>query len=619
MVGVPGRSKGCNTCRQRHVKCTEEKPVCSRCTRGGFTCRGYLRETMWFHLVADTPSTEGSSEGPTQATSGQLVVVERPEPQARVKVARARVPPLSKQISLDAFEEDVCFAYIFSNFVWRGYGSSWLYQSAQGLLGQLAFDSVKALAEMSFGRSKKAYQTEIQGRLKYGRALRCMIERLGDQKKGNLKDLVIPILLLLMHTAALTNQSAALFHLQGMMQIFSACGPQVFQNQPLRDAFEAARATMVVASLITSKKVFLDDPTWHEGPYTLFPQSKAPQSYLLDILTSVPGILEDHQEVERMQNICSPTCSTIGEAIFEEIVTARLDIISRIMGKLKSLLVWRLHWQIAFGFNVSARLEHHQHTVLNHSAASYSDKLDFSHPSSAAEIALYNAVLMWLLALIYDLEPLRAESFIQSCAHQAISSMSEAEFPFTSGKATKLMNLGTFEPLRTVGSTTSVRDAALEICRVFEWQSRHHAATWETNCVYMFPIGLALCVLDLEPENREWIRTMLDANALTRGYGAIPAKEANNYQQQSSIRGSSVIDNNGKIRSTAHLEAETSMLHRLRRFGRYVTRELADEDINGTVGHDDAVSEQTGHHGRDAASPNMVHLILLRGRMDMPS
>lgn len=107
---------------------------------------------------------------------------------------------LPTQISLAAFQEDLCFAYIFSNFVWRGYGASWLHQSAQGLLGQLAFDSVKALAEISFGKSQKSHQTEIQGRLKYGRALRYMIERLGDGQKDGLWELVIPILLLLMHT-----------------------------------------------------------------------------------------------------------------------------------------------------------------------------------------------------------------------------------------------------------------------------------------------------------------------------------------------------------------------------------------------------------------------------------
>ncbi|KAF1919037.1 hypothetical protein BDU57DRAFT_536062 [Ampelomyces quisqualis] len=43
MVGVPGRSKGCHTCRRRKKKCNLERPVCGNCTRGKFECGGYER------------------------------------------------------------------------------------------------------------------------------------------------------------------------------------------------------------------------------------------------------------------------------------------------------------------------------------------------------------------------------------------------------------------------------------------------------------------------------------------------------------------------------------------------------------------------------------------------
>lgn len=189
----------CNTCRQRRVKCTEEKPACSRCLRGGFACHGYARKTVWHHLTTEPSPGEGS----TQPALGRLMAIEGQEPDNSAKagtMVHAKMPPMPTQVSLAAFQEDLCFAYIFSNFVWRGYGASWLHQSAQGLLGQLAFDSVKALAEMSFGKSQKSHQTEIQGRLKYGKALRHMVEKLGDGRRGELRELVVPILLLLMHT-----------------------------------------------------------------------------------------------------------------------------------------------------------------------------------------------------------------------------------------------------------------------------------------------------------------------------------------------------------------------------------------------------------------------------------
>ncbi|KAH8160211.1 hypothetical protein CIB48_g8049 [Xylaria polymorpha] len=586
MVGIPGRSKGCNTCRQRRVKCTEEKPICSRCVRGGFTCQGYARETVWHHLTTEPSSTNSS----TQTILGRLEVVGSRKPDGRTEArtaAHAKVPPMPTQISLSAFQEDLCFAYIFSNFVWRGYGASWLHQSAQGLLGQLAFDSVQALAEISFGKSQKSYRTEIQGRLKYGKALRYMIERLGDGESSSLRELVIPILLLLMHTTTLTDRSAAMFHLQAMTRILSACGPRMFQHQPLRDAFEAARATMVVASLVMRKRVFLDTPAWHKGPYALEPKSKAPQSYLLDILASVPGLLEDHHKLEQMMEEAPSHASfahdmdasvtvtrpsydamrNVVDASFEDIATLRSNIVNRVILKLESLFMWRLRWQVSFGADVYAESGIQNSSVEslvppNDSTVNCLDKLQFSRPGAAADIALYNSVLMWLLALLNELEP-------------AQSTLYRGE-------------LG-------VGLTTRVRDAAMEICRVFEWQSANHtSAAGETNFVYMFPIGLALCVFDMEPENRDWIRTMLDANALTRDYGVGYTRDdgslhhASNNVDRPSLIGDAEVGT---------MDMETGMLRQLQGFGWYVTRELTEDK-----------------HSQEIPDPNLVHLLLLRGR-----
>ncbi|KAK3901406.1 hypothetical protein C8A05DRAFT_34921, partial [Staphylotrichum tortipilum] len=47
MVGVPGKYKGCETCRLRRVKCDNQRPHCKRCTDGGRTCAGYERETVF--------------------------------------------------------------------------------------------------------------------------------------------------------------------------------------------------------------------------------------------------------------------------------------------------------------------------------------------------------------------------------------------------------------------------------------------------------------------------------------------------------------------------------------------------------------------------------------------
>ncbi|OAQ98012.1 hypothetical protein LLEC1_06465, partial [Akanthomyces lecanii] len=47
MVGVPGRSKACNTCLKRKIKCDLAKPYCSNCTKSKRICGGYARKTAY--------------------------------------------------------------------------------------------------------------------------------------------------------------------------------------------------------------------------------------------------------------------------------------------------------------------------------------------------------------------------------------------------------------------------------------------------------------------------------------------------------------------------------------------------------------------------------------------
>ncbi|OBT68800.1 hypothetical protein VE03_02121 [Pseudogymnoascus sp. 23342-1-I1] len=47
MVGVPGKFKGCNTCRTRRVKCDNARPKCQKCVASGRECGGYERQMIF--------------------------------------------------------------------------------------------------------------------------------------------------------------------------------------------------------------------------------------------------------------------------------------------------------------------------------------------------------------------------------------------------------------------------------------------------------------------------------------------------------------------------------------------------------------------------------------------
>ncbi|KAI8635005.1 hypothetical protein F5Y19DRAFT_485946 [Xylariaceae sp. FL1651] len=60
MVGVPGKYKGCNTCRARRVKCDNTRPFCKKCTDYGRECGGYERETVFIVGTQDDKGRVGS-------------------------------------------------------------------------------------------------------------------------------------------------------------------------------------------------------------------------------------------------------------------------------------------------------------------------------------------------------------------------------------------------------------------------------------------------------------------------------------------------------------------------------------------------------------------------------
>jgi hypothetical protein len=86
MVGVPGRSKGCKTCRKRKVavslwqfpvsifvadleQCTLEKPICGVCARSNRECGGYQRDIIFvFDARTKKESPPPKSSSPAESS-----------------------------------------------------------------------------------------------------------------------------------------------------------------------------------------------------------------------------------------------------------------------------------------------------------------------------------------------------------------------------------------------------------------------------------------------------------------------------------------------------------------------------------------------------------------------
>ncbi|KAJ5994143.1 Aflatoxin biosynthesis regulatory protein [Penicillium sp. IBT 35674x] len=72
MRRVKKSRNGCARCKSKRVKCGEEKPHCSRCTRLGVRCPGYVQSLRWvtkYEQPSPTASSEGQPPSPVPSTS----------------------------------------------------------------------------------------------------------------------------------------------------------------------------------------------------------------------------------------------------------------------------------------------------------------------------------------------------------------------------------------------------------------------------------------------------------------------------------------------------------------------------------------------------------------------
>lgn len=99
MVGVPGKSKGCATCRRRKIRvsispyrsshealcscetqCDLQEPACRKCTQSGRECEGYARYPIFLNRTVEGPQKRRGLE------------------EAKIPIrARSNIPPTAEQ------------------------------------------------------------------------------------------------------------------------------------------------------------------------------------------------------------------------------------------------------------------------------------------------------------------------------------------------------------------------------------------------------------------------------------------------------------------------------------------------------------------------------------------
>ncbi|KAK3360595.1 hypothetical protein B0T25DRAFT_535978 [Lasiosphaeria hispida] len=284
MVGVPGRSKACTTCKKRRKGCDFQRPVCGQCRKGGLACEGYARPRTF---VSWAPPKGGPS---TVVHTADIV--------------------LSHELTRSAYEEKLLGLH------WETYlpnGCDFCCSSeVRHILGgwttavrellvtdALLKKSVLALCLTTVARRDGVVWMAEQGLSAYVSGLQEMAVALQVPSRARSDALLCAVKMFSLyeaiHGADRRDRDAQakswLTHCHGEISLIRLGGPSYYQFGRAHRLFADGRLHQISVALRTRRRSFLADPGWKILPWKWHP--KTIKDTLLDILADTTELLEE--------------------------------------------------------------------------------------------------------------------------------------------------------------------------------------------------------------------------------------------------------------------------------------------------------------------------------------
>ncbi|KAI1740112.1 hypothetical protein F4680DRAFT_419719 [Xylaria scruposa] len=293
MVGVPGRSKGCSTCRKRKKGCDRRQPTCTQCSNAGLKCGGYQRDVVFLNH--------------TQVTkAGAVPVVYRKEPQntsghPHNGVTDIALPNgLAQTAYIEKYIDIFLMKYLPDGrcLTANGLGPSrdWI-EIAHGLhtSDKTVQLSLLSLGLFAAGESQHATQS-------YCLALRKLQNTLSipcqAQNDSTLATCQLLGLLEIFHGAdenVLSQGRKWRSHLNGLLALIQARSPSAYQSGVSHQLFTDARYPLLIAAMKERRRFPLNTPEWRTIPWEKEPKSCLDKLY--DIMADMCEILADADQM----------------------------------------------------------------------------------------------------------------------------------------------------------------------------------------------------------------------------------------------------------------------------------------------------------------------------------
>ncbi|KAH8690857.1 hypothetical protein BGW36DRAFT_305965, partial [Talaromyces proteolyticus] len=327
--GVAGRSKGCDNCRRRHIKCDLGQPACGRCVKADLKCGG-SRDITFVHYEVQTPDDEISRASSSSPQRNSLVVSETP----------TFTPWSLLGAELSVSQDDMFVNYTRANLLHNIESNSIWVPEIDRKLGDA---SLLALATIFFGTEHRDSALIQRGLQKYSFTIEELNAALRDSThcySSDLFDAILTMALLEFHISE--RDRGWLNHACGLERLIELRGPETFMSLLDLMLFEQTRSLVLFAALTLRKPTILSRSEWKTIPWTLYPDRKTYMQMLLDILADCPELLAAKTELES-----DPFGSLNSEkrqelAIMTQGVLERLDTFEEAWISANSTCVWEV-------------------------------------------------------------------------------------------------------------------------------------------------------------------------------------------------------------------------------------------------------------------------------------
>ena len=267
-----GRSKGCQNCLQRKIKCDEKIPSCTQCTRGGRQCSGAL-STLFLIVESETVNTnptykprdtEQASQESREEQSSTLVRRPKKSGEVSKKISRRKQQPKSSQLNEPSLplvvpSPQVIADQFLSHFITffsklsasQVIFNSWMVTLPDMLTARsvVVEKSIIAASMAYVGRDSGNPSIVMEAYRWYGSGIakqRKILEELQIEKRvPTIEELCTPILLSFFEITCNTSPTGYFQHIMGAASFLEMRGPEACSSGTLHQLFLTLRIQLV--------------------------------------------------------------------------------------------------------------------------------------------------------------------------------------------------------------------------------------------------------------------------------------------------------------------------------------------------------------------------------------